>query len=154
MMQWNKNTILENLTFLFNLCFKKYQICPDIWKYGEYIPVPKPGRLHQYAKNIRPIMVIPGLARIISKLHCNRLLSDCVNRSLPGPRSCAFQKNKSTHDITIDMIENLYQCLQNGHFAETSFEDLKSAYDSVWVKGLVYKMINEYKIDGNIITTN
>ena len=78
---------MENLTLLFNLCFFDHQICPNIWKYGEYIPVPK------------PIMVIPGLARIISKLNCNRLLTDCVNRKLLSERNCAFQKNKSTHDI-------------------------------------------------------
>ena len=117
LIQWSKKVILENLTLLFNLCFE-YQICPDIWKYGEYIPVPKPGRPPQYAKNIRPIMIIPGLARIISKLNCNRLLTDCVNRRLLSARNCAFQKNKSTHDITIDMTENLYQCFQNGHFGD------------------------------------
>ena len=119
--------------------------------YGEYIPVPKPGRPPQFAKNIRPIMVIPGLARIISKLNCNRILTDCVNRRLLNANNCAFQKNKSTHDITIDMTENLYQCFQNGHFCETSFEDLKSAYDSVWIDGLLFKMVNEYNIDGNMI---
>ena len=135
---------------LFNLCFQ-HQLCPNIWKYGEYIPVAKPGRSPQYAKNIRPIMVLPGLARIISKLNCNRLLTDCVNRRLLSSRNCAFQKNKSTHDITIDMTENLYQCFQNGHFGETSFEDLKSAYDSVWIKGLLYRLVNKYNMDGNII---
>ena len=151
LIKWCKDTILENLTLLFNLCFYDHQVCADIWKYGEYIPVPKPGRPPQYAKNIRPIMVIPGLARIISKLNCNRLLTDCVNRNLLSARNCAFQKNKSTHDITIDMTENLFQCLQNGHFGETSFEDLKSTYDSVWIKGLLYKLVNEYDMDGNMI---
>ena len=76
LIQWCKYTILDNLTLLFNLCFFEHQICPNIWKYGEYILVPKPVRSPQYAKNIRPIMVIPGLARIISKLNCNRLLTD------------------------------------------------------------------------------
>ena len=58
LIQWSKHIILENLTLLFNLCFSIHQICPTIWKYGECIPVPKPGRPPQYAKNIRPIMVI------------------------------------------------------------------------------------------------
>ena len=60
LIQWCKYTILENLTLLFNLCFYDHQVCPDIWKYGEYILVPKPSRPPQYAKNIQPIMVIPG----------------------------------------------------------------------------------------------
>ena len=151
LIKWCKKHLVDNLVLLFNLCFFKYQTCPNIWKYGEYTPVPKPGRPPQFAKNIRPIMVIPGFARIISKLNCNRILTDCVNRKILSPRNCAFQKNKSTHDITIAMTENLFQAFQNGHFSETSFEDLKSAYDSVWIKGLLYKMVNEYKMDGNII---
>ena len=32
-----------------------------------------------------------------------------------------------------------------------SFEDLKSAYDSVWIEGLLYRMINDFKYDVNII---
>ena len=151
MIKWCKMEILENLTLLFNLCFNIHQESPNIWKFGEYIPVPKPGRPPQFAKNIRPIMVIPGLARIISKLNCNRILSDCVNRKLLDPRNCAFQKNKSTHDITIATTENLYQCIQNGHFGEIGFEDLDSAYDSVWFKALAYRLVNEYDMDGNMI---
>ena len=51
--KWCKMEIVDNLQLLFNLCFVIHQTCPDIWKYGEYIPVPKPGRPPQYAKNIR-----------------------------------------------------------------------------------------------------
>ena len=45
----------------------------------------------------------------------------------------------------------MYQAFQNGHFFEMGFLDLQSAYDSVWVDGLLYRMINDYNYDGNII---
>ena len=48
---WCKEKIVFNLTKLFNLCFVKHQKCPNIWKYGEYVPVPKPGRVPYYCKN-------------------------------------------------------------------------------------------------------
>ena len=39
---WSKETIIDNLVLLFNLCFVRHQKCPDLLKYGEYIPVHKP----------------------------------------------------------------------------------------------------------------
>ena len=133
---WCKNEIVFNLTNLFNLCFFTHQRCPNIWKYGEYVPVPKPGRVPYYCKNIRPIMIIPGLGRIIGKLHCNRILTDCINRKILSKNNCAFQCNKSPQDIAIALTEKIYQAFQNGQFMECGFMDLQSAYDSVWVDGL------------------
>ena len=147
LLYWARFVILSCLTLLFNLVFFIHQI----WKYGEYVPVPKPGRVSYYCKNIRPISILPGLGRIIGKLHCNRLLSDCIKRKLLSKYNCAFQCNRGPDDIYNNLTESILQALQNGHFFEMSFEDLKSAYDSVWIEGLIYRMINEYKYDGNII---
>ena len=118
---WCKEKIAFNLTKLFNLCFVKHQICPDIWKYGEYVPVPKPGRVPYYCKNIRPIMIIPGLGRIIGKLLCNRILTDCIKRKILTKNNIAFQCNKSPDDIVVSLTEKLYQSFQNGHFLKLHF---------------------------------
>ena len=47
--------------------------------------------------------------------------------------------------------EKIYQAFQNGHFMELDILDLKSAYDSVIANELIYRMINEFGFDGNII---
>ena len=151
LLKWSKYVILENLTLLFNLCFFDHQVYPTLWKHGEYIPIPKPGRPAKYSKNVRPICIIPGLARVISKINCNRVLTDCIDRKLLDPRNCAFQKNKSTEDIYLALTEKILQSFQNGHFTELQFLDLGSAYDSVKKNSLLYKLIHEYGFDGNII---
>ena len=148
---WAKYIIVENLTLLFNLCFFIHQICPKVWKYGEYVPIPKPGRSPCYSKNIRPISILPGLGRIIGKLNCNRLLTDCINRKLLSKFNCAFQCNRGTQDIIISMIESIHRAIQNKHISELELSDYDSAYDSVKAKMLLYRMINDYGYDGNII---
>ena len=148
---WVKFIIVKYLTLLFNLCFFIHQKCPQVWKYGEFVPIPKPGRVPYYCKNIRPISILPGLGRIIGKLNCNRLLTDCIKRRLLSKRNCAFQCNRSPDNITLDMVEKIKQAIQNGYFIEFNADDLKSAYDSTWIKGLIYRMIEDYKYDGNII---
>ena len=148
---WSKFIILTNLTLLFNLVFVIHQYCPKAWKCGEIVPVPKPGRVPYYCKNIRPISILPGLGRIIGKLHCNRLLTDCIKRKILSKTNCAFQCNRGSDDIYNNLTESILQALQNGHFLELGFKDLQSAYDSVWIEGLLYRMKNEYGYDGNII---
>ena len=54
---WVKHQIVYCLTKLFNLCFVKHQKCRNIWKFSEFVPVPKPGRPSYYCKNIRPISI-------------------------------------------------------------------------------------------------
>ena len=148
---WCKNEIIINLTNLFNLCYVDHQMCPKLWKYGEYVPVPKPGRVPYYCSNIRPIMIIPIMGRLIGKVNCNRILTDCIRRKILSKNNCAFQCNKGPQDIVNAVIEKLYQAFQNGHFLELVFLDLKAAYDSVWIDGLLYRMVHEYKYDGNLI---
>ena len=109
---WARFIIIANLTLLFNLVFFVHQIYPQIWKYGEYIPVPKPGRVPYYCKNIRPISILPGLGRIIGKLHCNRLLTDCIQRKLLSKYNCAFQCNRGRDDIYNHLTESIFQALQ------------------------------------------
>ena len=123
----------------------------NIWKYGEFVPVPKPCPVPYYCKNIRPIMILPGLGRIIGKLLCNRILTDCIERKILTKYNCAFQRNKSPGDIVNGLVEKIYRAFQNGHFMEIEQLDLKSAYDSVVAYSLLYRMINEFGFDGNII---
>ena len=151
LLHWAKLEIVSNLTNLFNMCYYIHQKCPKIWKYGEFVPVPKPGRVPYYCKNIRPITILPGLGRVLGKLLCNRILTDCIERKILTKNNCAFQRNKSPNDIVNNFAEKIYQAFQNGHFMELDILDLKSAYDSVVANELIYRMINEFGFDGNII---
>ena len=151
LLYWGKYQLKFCLTKLFNLCYYEHQKCPKVWKYAEYTPVPKPGRVPYYCGNIRPISIIPGLARVMGKLLCNRILTDCIERKILSKNNCAFQCNKSPQDIVNNFVEKTYQAYQNGHFMVINQMDLASAYDSVVANSLLYRMINEYDFDGNII---
>ena len=86
------------------------------------------------------------MSRIISKLNSNRLLTDCINRKLISKNNCAFQANRGPDDIYNNLTERILRAFQNGHFIELAFMDLKSAYDSVWAKGLIYRLIKDYNM--------
>ena len=114
-------------------------------------PIRKPGRAPHYCKNIRPITILPGLARILNKVISNRILTDCINRNLINTNNIAFQKNKCAENIVLDYVEKIYRSFQNGHFLELTITDLGLAYDSVWKNGLINELIEKYDYNGNLI---
>ena len=65
--------------------------------------------------------------------------------------NCAFECNRGADDIYNNLVETILQSFQNAHFSEVTFEDLASAYDSVWTDGLIHRMVTEYKYDDNVI---
>ena len=87
----------------------------------------------------------------MGKLLCNRILTDCIKRKILTKDNCAFQCNKGPSDIVNGMVEKVNRAFQNGHFIEIQQLDLASAYDSVVANALLYRMINEFGYDGNII---
>ena len=50
--------------------------------------------------------------------------------------------NKSTEDILIKISEDVLYSFEKNAFTEIAFMDVKSAYDTVWHKGLIYKLKN------------
>ena len=144
--------IVTYLTALYNLSFYIHRKIPTCWRYSNITPIPKPGKKPIIEKNIRPISVAPANLRNIEKLNSNRLIYEMINNRIKlKPGNNAFQPNKSTDDNLINITENIYRAMENKSFIEMVFMDIKSAYDSIWIDGFIYKLINFNNMDGNII---
>ena len=102
-------------------------------------------------KNNRPISLLPIIARLFEKALSSRLLTHCINTNLIQPWNCAFQPNKATDDIVCALSEDIIRNFERGSLTTVGITDIASAYDTVWINGLCYKLINNYNIDGRII---
>ena len=146
-----KYEILIDLKNLFNLVYVEHALCPDVWRYGGVRPIPKPGRPSIYCKNIRPISKLPGLCRALQSGVNFRCMYVCVEKEYIRAGNNSFQVNKCTVDLMLRTTEKIYRAFENRSFIELNFNDLKSAYDSVWIDGLFYKLILYYNFDGCFI---
>ena len=146
------------LELLFNLIFLVYGMFPMCWLLINIFPIPKPGRDNSIVKNNRPISLIVILARIFCKVMVIKLLFYLMV-TLPQVEAdtglkiwnCGFQRNKSTEDILIHLTENIEYSFENGTVTELAFMDIQSAYDTVWHKGLIYKLKEYFLIEGNFL---
>ena len=133
--------ILYILHRFVNLCLEK-SLVPHKWCLDLINPIFKDGILND-PNNYRGICISSALLKIICSLLNFRLQTFCDEQKLISDNQIGFKKDHRTSDhlLTLKCIVKKYVTI--GHdkiFA--CFVDFKKAYDSVWHKGLFYKLQN------------
>ena len=139
---------LKILCKLFNLCLSKGKW---VWKSSEVIFLKKAGKdnYHQPG-SYRPISITSYIGKLKERILANRIENFLAAKNLQDPFQEGFSKGKNSIrylnrlNLTIhaDKINNLtILCL---------FIDFEKAFDSVWIKGLIYKLA-KINIKGNIL---
>ena len=139
---------LKYLCKIFNLCMSKKKW---VWKSSEVIFLKKPGK-ETYSKpgSYRPISITSYVGKLLERILGNRIESFLSVKKLQDPYQEGFSKGKNSIrylnrlnlSIHADKIQKLTTlCL---------FIDFEKAFDSVWIKGLIYKLA-KINIKGNIL---
>ena len=149
MIKSSPNKIRSLLLKYVNICLKNTLVPGDIC-YELLTPILKEGTLNDH-ENYRGLCVSSVLLKLICSLINNRILDFVEKNNLLSKNQIGFKKKCRTSDhlLTLKSLvkkhvtigkKKLYVC----------FVDLKKAFDSVWHKGLFYKIQN-IGINGNIL---
>ena len=110
--------------------------------------------LHYVAREIlytcRPIHLLPCLSKIMERIIKNRLEFIVEREKLLKPEQCGFRKAQGTTDILLRLEHRIWQAFENRNVSLVVYIDLKSAFDKVWGKELIYKL-SKYGLQGNIL---
>lgn len=129
--------IHEHLISIYEHCLNQ-EIYPKIWKKGCIITVPKANMDHSKSRNYRPISILPVLGKIYEKI-IKIKLTENLQDQLPIFQF-GFQNQKSTtHPLTILISNTQNATLKNLKTSAISL-DINKAFDSVWHKGLLFKL--------------
>ena len=139
---------LKYICKIFNLCMSKRKW---VWKSSEVIFLKKPGK-DTYSKpgSYRPISITSYIGKLLERILANRIECFLSAKNLHDPFQEGFSKGKNSIrylnrlnlGIHADKIQDLtILCL---------FIDFEKAFDSVWIKGLIYKLA-KINIKGNIL---
>ena len=120
---------------------------PQIFKNTNMIFIHKPGTDKHLATNYRPISLLEILAKIFEKIISNRLLYHFEYHNLFQESQFGFRCSRSTSQSINNMIEVLRENQKQSRLSLITTRDVKKAFDTLWHKGLIYKLKNIYNLD-------
>ena len=130
----------ELLTKILNACLVLAYF-PVKWKCAVTIAVPKPGKDPKLVSSYRPIALLCILSKILEKVilkSCNEFIMD--NKILPNHQFGFRAKHSTGHAIAY--MHNIIKTGLHAHESTGAVAfDIEKAFDRVWHKGLIYKLI-------------
>ena len=116
-------------------------IFPDNWKRSNTVPVHKKGN-KQLMQNYCPVSLLPISSRIFERLVFNLLYKFVKEKSFFCSNQSGFRKTDSCVNQLLSVEHKIFEFFDNFPSLEThsEFLDMGKAFDSVWHKGLIYKL--------------
>ena len=132
--------ISEPLSKLFNNLFT-IGYFPDIWKMAHITAIYKKSGQKSDKSNYRPISLLPTLSKVFESVIHQRLLNHLTLNNLISERQAAYMKGDSTISQLIYLVHTIRNAWGQGSIAHSVFLDMSSAFDKLWHKGLLAKLL-------------
>lgn len=93
-------------------------------------------------KIFRPISLLNSLSKVLEKVLHVRILQYCDANGLLPNSQFGFRSKHSTVHALIRFFEESIMGFNDRKFTIAAFLDIEKAFDTMWVEGLIYKLIN------------
>ena len=128
------------MTLIFNSCLT-LSYFPKIWKLAKVISIRKPGKPPSAPTSYRPISLLSILSKILERIILVRLKNHLQDNNIIPEVQHGFRENRST----VTQLNRLTNHIKNGLTNKLStgliLLDIEKAFDRVWHKGLLFKLI-------------
>lgn len=134
------DSAINYFCYIINCCLK-LQYFPKNWKTAKVVPIAKPNKPTNLVTSYRPISLLSSLSKIYEKVLKIKITKIIDQKSIIPHTQFGFQPFHST----VHQIKRIYNHIKNGFENKLSTVmvtlDIEKAFDSVWHRGLIYKMI-------------
>lgn len=142
----------ESLTPCFVILFRKSlaeKTFPKEWKKAVITPVFKKGKKEEIG-NYRPISLLPCMSKVFERIVRQQLLDHLISKNLLNKNNSGFIPNDSTTNRLCLMVHQIAEALENKRYVRGVFLDVNRAFNSVWHKGLLFKM-EQLGVSGDLL---
>lgn len=133
--------ITKPLARLLN-CIFEAKIYPDIFKIATITPIYKNKGAITDPVNFRPISILPTLSKITESVIHERLMTHLDDNKIISPAQAAYQKGDSTSQQLLYLVNKIREAWSKDKVAHAVFLDVSAAFDAVWHKGLIKKLMS------------
>ena len=130
----------EILLRLVNLSWKTSTI-PTSWKNAILTPILKKNKPPDDLKSYRPISLLSCIGKIAERMINSRLYWWLESTKSLNNHQAGFRTGQRTEDQLFRLTQRVIDGFQEGKQTTAIFVDLQQAYDRVWRKGLLSKMM-------------
>ena len=129
------------LVKLFNAVVKIGNV-PASWKRGLIVPLYKgSGKPKQSCNSYRPVALLSCFLKLFENVILSRISQNClVDTVFPNKQQQGFQSELGCLTASFVLHETVYHNLELGSNTFVGFLDTSKAFDTVWRKGLLYKL--------------
>lgn len=117
----------------------KHHYFPSEWMQGTIITIPKPNTNHHRAKNYSPITHLSVLGKQLENI-MKYLLQNEIGHKIPDYQFGFKHQTSTIHPVTI-LTSNIQANQLMGNHSAALFLDISKAFDSIWHKVLLYKLM-------------
>ena len=135
---------------MFQDFLNKFSVCDDL-KIGIILPLLKGNGARVNNKdNYRGITLLPTLCKIYEMILLNRLEKYAAQMGFFSEMQFGFQEGVGCTEASFTIIETMKHMLERGSKVFSCFLDVRKAFDTVWIDGLLYKLCLELGIKGRM----
>ena len=122
---------------------------PKSLKSGIILPLYKgKGAKANNKDNYRGITLFPTLCKIYEMILLNRLDNFAAHKGFFSEMQFGFQEGVGCTEASFTVLETINHMLERGSKVFSCFSDVRKAFDTVWIDGILYKLFSELGIGG------
>lgn len=119
----------------------KLSYFPDSWKSAKIVPIHKPGKPTYIVSSYRPISLLSTISKVVEKVISIRLDEFVVQNNILPPEQFGFRSYHSTTAQVARVVDDIVDGFNMRKHSGMLLLDVEKAFDCVWIRGLLYKLI-------------
>ena len=100
--------------------------------------------------NYRGITLFPTLCKIYETILFNRLDNFAAHKGFFSEMQFGFQEGVGCTEASFTILETINHMLERGSKVFSCFLDVRKAFDTVWIDGILYKVFSELGVGGRM----
>lgn len=114
---------------------------PVKWKAAIVAPIPKPGKDLSNPVNYRPISLLSSLSKVCEKIILRRIVDFSKHNDIMKDEQFGFRAGHSTSLQVARIAHSIISKFNTNSVTSMALLDVEKAFDTVWIDGIIYKLI-------------
>ena len=130
----------KKLLQIFNPSWKHGNV-PQVWRRAILVPIHKIGKPKNQPSSYRPISLTSCICKLLERIINARLMWFLEKNNILNDGQAGFRSRRSTEDQVTHLAQQIEQGFQNKKHTVAVWIDMDKAFDRVWKKGLLLKLL-------------